>query len=372
MDNQQPQQKQIKKSNGISGWILGILFFLGGLSMLATSIISGLLAIIAGSLLLPATRKIFEDKTKIHLSRKLLVGIIIFLLILIGIALPDTKDEKKSGNSETSANTNQKTITIPSLVEYDDDITADDEVQGIKKEDVAIPSDYTVISAGNTNLTNTIGSEVVVSETIDGDTVKLSDGNKVRILGIDTPETVDPRKAVQCFGKEASAKMKELVSGKKVILLVDSSQGDKDKYGRLLRYIYLDNVDIGAAMIQEGYAYAYLKYPTSKTEEYKVLEAQAREGKKGLWAENTCNGSTEIPTTIIQTDANTVMNTNTSTNLNVAPTFIDTNTSKYTCDCKKTCTQITACEEAYFQLNDCGCAIRDNDKDGVPCESICK
>lgn len=323
-----------------------------------------------------------------------------FILLIIVIVYIGSGNETNSNQTQTTANKNinievVKTITIPSLVEYDDDKTEDDAVADIEQEDVAIPSNYTVVSSDNTNITNPVGSEAIISSVVDGDTVKLSDGNKVRILGIDTPETVDPRKAVQCFGKEASDKMKELVDGKKIILLVDASQGDKDKYGRLLRYIYLDNVDIGATMIREGYAYAYLKYPTSKTEEYKVLEAQAREGKKGLWAETTCNGLTEIPKTTPQT--NTVTNTNTSTNLNVAPiptnTSVNTNqtsnantntvniepepeptpipSASFNCDCSKTCTQMVSCDEAYYQLNTCGCSKRDGDDDGVPCESIC-
>ena len=228
-----------------------------------------------------------EQKKKNWFARhKILTGILgvfLFIILISSLGSDDTSDS----NTQTQNTTNNvpavKTITIPSLVEYDDDITSEDIAQDIDLEDVTIPSNYTVISAGNTNITNPVGSEALVSETIDGDTVRLSDGNKVRILGIDTPETKDPRKPVQCFGKEASAKMKELVEGKKVILLVDASQGDKDKYGRLLRYVYSGNTDIGAQMVKEGYAYAYTKYPVAKMEEYKALENEARENNRGLW-----------------------------------------------------------------------------------------
>ena len=125
-----------------------------------------------------------------------------------------------------------------------------------------------------------------VLRNVDGDTleVNLADGTKakVRILGIDTPETVDPRKTVQCFGQEASARMKELVQGKTITLVKDPAQ-DKDVYGRLLRYIDLNGVDIGAEMIAEGYAYSYKKYPQPRLEEYNKLEVQARNAGKGLW-----------------------------------------------------------------------------------------
>lgn len=321
---------------------------------------------------------------------KIITVLLAFVLFIILIASWGSEEkENANANTEVAANNqNQstKTITIPSLAEYDDDITADDNVQDIKQENVTVPSNYTVVSADNINITNPAGSEAMVSEVIDGDTVKLSDGNKVRILGIDTPETKDPRKPVQCFGQEASAKMKELVEGKKVILLVDSSQGDKDKYGRLLRYIYLNNTDIGAQMIKEGYAYAYTKYPVAKMEEYKALETEAREDKIGLWEENTCDGSTTLPA---QQQISNTSNTTTSTNINTIPTVTNTNTSttttntnksqptntttaKYTCDCSKSCDAMSSCEEAYYQLNNCGCSKRDNDNDGVPCESICR
>src|SRR3990167_3408922 len=78
---------------------------------------------------------------------------------------------------------------------------------------------------------------VLVTRVIDGDTIEIEGGQKVRYIGIDTPETVDPRKPVQCFGVEASNKNKELVSGKRDRLEKDVSE--TDKYGRLLRYIYI-------------------------------------------------------------------------------------------------------------------------------------
>src|SRR3989338_7463066 len=76
-----------------------------------------------------------------------------------------------------------------------------------------------------------------VKRVIDGDTIELENGEKVRYIGIDTPETLDPRKPIQCFGKEAAQKNRELVEGKPVWLTKDIT--DKDKYGRSLRYVYL-------------------------------------------------------------------------------------------------------------------------------------
>jgi endonuclease YncB( thermonuclease family) len=121
---------------------------------------------------------------------------------------------------------------------------------------------------------------------VDGDTIKVNvRGNieSVRLLGIDTPETVDPRKPVQCFGKEASNKMNSLVAGKFVKLIDDRSQGQRDKYKRLLRYAYVDKVFINKEMVAQGYATSYKQYPTKYLNEFNKLEVNAREKQLGLW-----------------------------------------------------------------------------------------
>lgn len=93
---------------------------------------------------------------------------------------------------------------------------------------------------------------LLVTRVIDGDTIELENGKRVRYLGINTPESVDPRKPVECFGKEASFKNKELVLNKKVVLEKDISE--IDKYGRLLRYVYVDNIFVNLELIKQGYA----------------------------------------------------------------------------------------------------------------------
>ncbi len=116
----------------------------------------------------------------------------------------------------------------------------------------------------------------------------LVDGKseRVRFIGIDTPETVDDRKKVQCYGPEASERMKELLSGKSVALETKPDE-DKDDYGRLLRYVILDGSDIGAEMIEEGYAKSLcFAFPHPRCEEYDKLEREARELKRGRWG--TC------------------------------------------------------------------------------------
>ena len=129
-----------------------------------------------------------------------------------------------------------------------------------------------------------------VTSVVDGDTFKVEiDGSfkTVRIIGIDTPETVHPSKPVQCFGREASAALKEVLDGEEVTLEKNPAE-ERDKYGRLLRYVHIDGVDIGASMIEEGFAYSYKQYPHPRLEEYNTLEKEAREESRGLWG--SCGG----------------------------------------------------------------------------------
>lgn len=136
---------------------------------------------------------------------------------------------------------------------------------------------------------------VVVSKVIDGDTVDVTENGvvtKIRIIGINTPETVDPRKEVECYGKEASEKAKQLLLNQKVRIESDPTQSDKDRYGRSLRYIILpSNVDYGLEMVKSGYAYEYTYNKSyQKQAEYVQAQNEAVVAGRGLWAVNTCNG----------------------------------------------------------------------------------
>ena len=140
----------------------------------------------------------------------------------------------------------------------------------------------------------------VVSAT-DGDTITINyngANEKVRLVGLDTPETKDPRKPVQCFGQEASTKMSELVSGKKVRIEFDSTQGQRDKYGRLLLFVFLeDGRNLAYEMISGGYGteYTYNSNPYKYQSQFKRAQNEARENKRGLWANNTCAGDPTKP-----------------------------------------------------------------------------
>lgn len=128
---------------------------------------------------------------------------------------------------------------------------------------------------------------VLVTEVVDGDTIKVESQRTVRLLGIDTPETKDPRKSVQCFGKEAALETKNLLSGKVVLLQKDLSE--TDKYRRLLRYVFLPIEDgeflfVNDYLIREGFARVLTFPPDVKyTQQFLEAQRQAKELKKGLW-----------------------------------------------------------------------------------------
>ncbi len=127
-----------------------------------------------------------------------------------------------------------------------------------------------------------------VTRVIDGDTVELENKQKVRYIGIDTPELHDPRKPVECFAKEAFEKNKQLVEGKEIKLEKDVS--DKDKYGRLLRYVFIQQeatstpLFVNEYLVREGYAHASTFPPDVKYAElFKQAQQEAMSEEKGLW-----------------------------------------------------------------------------------------
>lgn len=133
----------------------------------------------------------------------------------------------------------------------------------------------------------------------DGDTVKVTLNGRtenVRLIGVDTPETVDPRSPVQCFGREASDYAKSaLTPGLTVGLESDPTQDNRDKYDRLLRYIWLpDGVLFNLQTIAAGYAHEYTySQPYKYQSQFKDAERQAREAEIGLWSPTTCAGNTQ-------------------------------------------------------------------------------
>lgn len=138
------------------------------------------------------------------------------------------------------------------------------------------------------------GAAYDVVSVIDGDTIAVRiDGKreKIRIIGLDTPETRKPNTPVQCFGKEASSHMQSLVQSKQVQLAADSSQGDRDKYGRLLRHVFVGGTtNVALAQIEGGYGREYTyDGPYQHRLEYLAAQNQAKNAHRGTWGP-PCNG----------------------------------------------------------------------------------
>lgn len=122
-----------------------------------------------------------------------------------------------------------------------------------------------------------------VERVVDGDTFQLTNKEKVRLIGVDTPETVKPGTPVQTYGKEASDFTKKMLTGKKVRLEYDVTE--KDRYGRLLAYVYLeDGTFYNELLLREGYAQIMTIPPNVKyADRFLEVQRQARDAGKGLW-----------------------------------------------------------------------------------------
>lgn len=153
------------------------------------------------------------------------------------------------------------------------------------------PSQFATPSA---SVSAALSERAFVSAVVDGDTIHLKDGRKLRYIGIDTPETVDPYRGTQCFGKQASDTNKELVLGKEVRLEKDVSE--TDKYGRLLRYVYVEKegkeILVNESLVLDGFAFARTYPPDVKYQEkFRAAEKIAREKSVGIWSSCPINES---------------------------------------------------------------------------------
>ena len=166
------------------------------------------------------------------------------------------------------------------------------------KADISAAAAAAALDSSNASSTDEIAAPIdapsyKVLRIVDGDTITVEvDGKSqsVRLIGIDTPELNDSRTGVQCFAKEAAAQMTSLLSGKKVRLEKDDSQGERDKYKRLLAYVFReDGVFVNKALIAGGFAHEYTyDTPYKYQAQFTTAEQEAREGEKGLWSEEKC------------------------------------------------------------------------------------
>ena len=122
----------------------------------------------------------------------------------------------------------------------------------------------------------------VVERVVDGDTIVVRGVGRVRLIGVDTPETVAPGRPVEFFGREASAFTKRLLEGRPVRLEYDRER--TDRYGRTLAYVHLaDGTFANAEIIRRGYGHAYTRFPFRYLDRFRQLEREARSAGRGLW-----------------------------------------------------------------------------------------
>ncbi len=153
---------------------------------------------------------------------------------------------------------------------------------------VALPLLLSALVVGSVNDRRAEADEqATVVRVVDGDTIQVSlptGLEKIRLIGVDTPESVHPRKPVEYFAKEATAFTRRMVLGKPVRLAGEQGQPNRDRYGRLLRYVFLeDGVCLNAEIVRQGYGHAYVKFPFARLKEFRAYEREAREAGRGLW-----------------------------------------------------------------------------------------
>lgn len=141
-----------------------------------------------------------------------------------------------------------------------------------------------------------------VESVVDGDTIRIRRQGGVealRLIGIDSPEVDSPYTEAECFGEAASERARELLEGKEVYIANGTQTDDRDRYNRLLRYVYLDeNTHVNQLLIESGHAREYTYDGVyAYRNAFRRAEARARHRGAGLWAENGCRGRTEEPAT---------------------------------------------------------------------------
>jgi micrococcal nuclease len=221
----------------------------------------------------------------------------LFLVFLLLVAL--APDSQQPSTQPPPPQAKQPGPAVEPLVEAPDTITVTEQpVDADQPNQQSTPdAPEQPASPQEADLESKVGEEAVVEpqletlwtviRVIDGDTIDVTnagDTNRIRLIGIDAPEFSE------CFGSEATAMANRILGDQPVILVDDPSQGNQDKYGRLLRYVVLsDGRDFGREMVKTGYAKEYTySVAYSQQAEYRTAEAAAKGGKLGMWDPSAC------------------------------------------------------------------------------------
>jgi len=269
----------------------GALLAITGLTAVFYNTSTAILMMLWGMMLTPIFWSLIEQSLKKKISLIFRLGLFLLTVFILAAVAPYPNETKGLIQMEARES-----------VEYiltDLDTTASnfrntESINEITVKDLSSKNTEVTPVQVDSTLTNLPPQETfsVVSVT-DGDTLKVNINGAIetmRVIGINTPETVHPSKPVECFGREASAKAKELLTGTKVIISYDQSQGRRDKYDRLLAYVTLaDGRDFGETMIKEGFAYEYThNIPYEKKSSYQAAQTYAQTSESGLWADGAC------------------------------------------------------------------------------------
>jgi micrococcal nuclease len=303
--------------------------------------------------------KLFRDKP----TRKqigVLFGVLIFISIVVIGASPtperaqDITPESVAETVETLESTATPPTDENTATSEPEDVTVAPVLQAPSPTEELSSISQPELKQESNSAQNPAKDLFQVTEVVDGDTIKVSTIGTLRLIGMDTPETRDPRKPVQCFGREASKRAKELLSGKKVYLEYDPAN-KIDKYGRTLAYVYReDGLFYNAEMIKQGFAHSYVQFPHPRLDEFNTYQREARENNLGFWAANTCNGNT---TQAASGSYKTAAPLPISTEIN-KDGFI-----------KGTCASLNKLGLGNFERGDPNyTAARDRDEDGIACE----
>jgi micrococcal nuclease len=199
------------------------------------------------------------------------------LLLIVALAAGACEDNSEEGSAAQTA-----TLVATSATTAPRDTAAASPT--VISEQVS-PSPAGTSPSPTATAASPAGEQARVTRVVDGDTIEvLMAGTtyKVRYIGVDTPETVDPRRPVGCYGREASERNHQLVEGNTVELEKDVSE--TDDFGRLLRYVWVDGEMVNATLVREGYAVAATYPPDVKYQElFLGLQREARDAGLGLW-----------------------------------------------------------------------------------------
>ena len=266
----------------------GLVFFCLGISTIGEDPYTAILLLLWGVMLTPIFWIWVEVQRRKPVSFLQKVGIFFIVLLVVAVISPETEPRSipaQGGTQDIKEVVVQSETSLPSSTPDSEVVLAIETPPNSEKE---------------TGVEAVDGTEGLVISVTDGDTLKVNLNGVVetiRVIGIDTPETVHPTKLVECFGIEASNKAKALLTGSTVRVVTDSSQGTRDKYDRYLAYITLeDGSDFGETMLRGGYAYEYTYgVPYQNQSTYKAAEATARTTQTGLWADGACGLSNSAP-----------------------------------------------------------------------------